>query len=79
MSEEDTIPLNELSEQDAKTEIKEEAQKRLHATNWTMLYDSPIKDDTELLAYRQFMRNIEQQEGFPYSIQWPSKPTVLED
>lgn len=44
----------------------------LKNTDWHMLSDSPVK--TGILEYRQALRDIPQQEGFPDSIVWPLNP-----
>jgi hypothetical protein len=37
------------------------------------LSDSTISD--EMTAYRQALRDVPQQEGFPNTITWPTKPS----
>lgn len=43
-------------------------------TDWTQLADSPLDDKTkeEYRAFRQALRDITEQEGFPLSVQFPS-------
>lgn len=47
-------------------------------TDYMMLPDYPInKDDrVELEAYRQALRDVPQQPGFPESINWPELPEL---
>lgn len=45
----------------------------LAASDWTQLPDAPV-DATAWAAYRQALRDISQQPGFPDAIKWPSKP-----
>ena len=42
--------------------------------DWTQLADSPV-DKTAWATYRQSLRDVPAQTGFPDSIDWPSKPT----
>ena len=48
----------------------------LAACDWTQMADSPLDDETKAAyqAYRQALRDVPQQEGFPTSIQWPEEP-----
>jgi hypothetical protein len=43
-------------------------------SDWTMLPDAPT-DKKAWKAYRQALRDITQQPGFPDNIVWPTKPT----
>ena len=45
-------------------------------TDWTQVLDAPIDEDTKAAyrAYRQALRDVPQQEGFPASIVWPDLP-----
>lgn len=46
----------------------------LAQSDWTMLPDAPT-DKKAWKAYRQALRDITQQPGFPDNIVWPTKPT----
>jgi hypothetical protein len=41
--------------------------------DWTQAADSPV-DKAAWAAYRQVLRDIPAQEGFPKTVNWPSKP-----
>ena len=47
-------------------------------TDWTQTLDAPIDSDTRAAyrAYRQALRDIPEQEGFPEAITWPELPSV---
>jgi hypothetical protein len=57
--------------------IREERNKRLTATDWMVLPDSPYNTET-VRAYRQALRDLPQQEGFPWNgpddpdVPWPT-------
>lgn len=54
-----------------------EARNRLIAeTDYIMAADYPIDDDkrVEWAVYRQALRDVPEQPGFPYEIDWPHKP-----
>lgn len=51
-------------------QVRGERDKRLAATDFYMLQDSPPAPEG-LTAYRQALRDVTEQEGFPESIEWP--------
>lgn len=70
------VELDE-KEQEAKLEeltvkAKEQRNKLLAATDWLALTDNTMSP--EMAAYRQALRNISKQDGFPINIIWPEKP-----
>lgn len=55
----------------------EERAKRdqlLAATDWTQGADIPTTIKSAHKPYRQALRDVPLQEGFPYNIIWPTKP-----
>lgn len=46
----------------------------LAQTDWTQLPDVPDTTRTKYQAYRQALRDVPQQSGFPTDIDWPTKP-----
>lgn len=46
----------------------------LSTTDWTQLSDVPQAIKDKYAAYRQALRDVPQQPGFPDNIQWPVKP-----
>lgn len=55
-------------------EIREERNNRLAVCDWTQLPDAPV-DQTAWAFYRQELRDITDQEGFPANVIWPVPPT----
>ena len=53
--------------------------KMLESCDYLMALDYPISADAreQWRAYRQALRDIPQQEGFPDNIEWPVKPTKI--
>ena len=45
----------------------------LAASDWTQVADAPV-DQAAWATYRQALRDISAQEGFPWTITWPAKP-----
>jgi hypothetical protein len=50
--------------------VRAERDKRLAATDFYLLPDAPQSPET-LLAYRQALREVPQQAGFPALVEWP--------
>lgn len=53
--------------------VREERNQKLKDSDWTQLPDSPV-DKEAWAVYRQDLRNISQQAGFPWDVTWPEKP-----
>lgn len=52
--------------------IREKRNDLLQETDWMALTDNTLT--TEWAAYRQLLRDLPQQEGFPDAVVWPAKP-----
>lgn len=52
--------------------VRAERDSLLAETDWTALSD--VTMSAEMAAYRQALRDITAQEGFPHSVNWPVKP-----
>lgn len=50
----------------------------ISGTDYLMTSDYPIDEETRaaVSAYRQALRDVPQQDGFPYAIVWPEKPVI---
>ena len=46
---------------------------KLKDSDWTQVADAPV-DQAAWAAYRQSLRDITGQEGFPWTITWPTQP-----
>ena len=46
---------------------------KLKESDWTQVIDSPV-DQTVWATYRQALRDVTAQEGFPWTIIWPTQP-----
>jgi len=53
--------------------VREDRNKRLSESDWTQVLDAPV-DQTAWAAYRQALRDVTAQAGFPWDIEWPTKP-----
>ena len=56
------------------SEIRTERNEKIAKTDWTQLPDSPVDNKTAWATYRQALRDITAQTGFPWTIDWPEQP-----
>ena len=61
-----------LPEDEAARRVRGLRTKILAETDWSALSDVTMSD--EMRSYRQALRDITEQEGFPHSVSWPEKP-----
>lgn len=54
-------------------EMRADRNKRLAVCDWTQVNDSPV-DKTVWAVYRQSLRDVTSQPGFPWQITWPTEP-----
>ena len=68
------IPLSEEELQRVATEaawqVRRDRDLKLTASDWTQVADAPVDKDA-WATYRQALRDITTQDGFPYNIEWP--------
>jgi hypothetical protein len=62
------IPAEEMSAM-----VRAQRDEKLVETDWTQLADSPA-DKTVWATYRQALRDVPSQAGFPWNVQWPAQP-----
>lgn len=57
-------------------EIRAERNHLLALCDWTQSADSPLSDEDKArwTEYRQALRDIPEQEGFPYDVEFPKQP-----
>lgn len=55
------------------TAVRADRNSRLSACDWTQLADSPA-DNLAWATYRQALRDVPSQAGFPWDVNWPTKP-----
>lgn len=53
--------------------IRRERNEFLRNTDWTQVIDAPVDQDS-WANYRQALRDITKQEGFPWEVIWPTPP-----
>jgi hypothetical protein len=53
--------------------IRSQRNGLLTESDWTQVLDAPVDRDA-WATYRQALRDITAQDGFPWSVNWPAKP-----
>jgi hypothetical protein len=65
----------QLTQQDADQAmtIRADRNRKLAASDWTQIADSTA-DKAAWATYRQALRDVTEQSGFPWTINWPTQP-----
>lgn len=60
---------------DCAARIRADRNRKLTECDWTQLSDSPLSDADKVAwaAYRQALRELPEQPGFPWNVVWPVK------
>ena len=53
--------------------VRQQRTEKLKDSDWTQVADAPV-DQAAWATYRQALRDISGQEGFPWTIDWPTQP-----
>lgn len=56
-------------------EIRQQRNAKLTECDWTQLPDAPVDAGT-WVTYRQDLRDVTKQQGFPTDVSWPVPPTA---
>ena len=69
----------ELTDEEVAERMRLKRDKLLEASDFYVMPDYPASDYglVEVRAYRQALRDVTKQAGFPNEIEWPQLPTVL--
>jgi Phage tail assembly chaperone protein len=54
--------------------VRQTRDQLLKETDWTQAADIPQTVKDKWTVYRQLLRDVPQQEGFPFNVVWPDKP-----
>lgn len=70
----DAKPEDILQRTEAKaSDLRSQRNLKISLCDWTQLPDAPVNKEA-WAAYRQALRDITKQDGFPWDIQWPLSP-----
>jgi len=53
--------------------VRTQRDEKLKATDWTQVSDAPV-DKTVWATYRQALRDLTKESGFPWDMEWPTEP-----
>jgi hypothetical protein len=53
--------------------VRQQRGEKLKDSDWTQVADAPV-DKAAWAVYRQALRDVTQQSGFPWTIEWPTQP-----
>ena len=67
-----TAQLNDYNQNVLPQEVRAERNRLLAETDYLALSDSTLSSD--MAAYRQALRDVTSQAGFPTDVAWPVKP-----
>lgn len=73
VEEQETAYKERIDEQAAKS-VRTQRDRLLQETDWTQSRDVSLINDSEWVEYRQELRDITIQDGFPHEVIWPTKP-----
>lgn len=66
--------LEKLSLEHSSQNVRDLRNQKLSESDWTQVLDAPV-DQAAWAIYRQALRNVTSQAGFPWSVVWPESPT----
>jgi len=71
-AEQEAAYVQRIDDEQAKA-VRADRDKRLAETDWTQVADAPV-DQEAWATYRQALRDVPEQNGFPWDVSWPTKP-----
>lgn len=57
--------------------VRQQRDAKLTACDWTQTSDNPIANKTAWATYRQALRDLTKESGFPWNITWPNDPNYV--
>lgn len=63
-----------VSSEQASDDVRAERNRRLFEIDWSQGRDVPEELAAKWAPYRQALRDVSNQDGFPFFIEWPEKP-----
>jgi len=70
---EPAVSIHPINMDQAAAEVRGQRDALLAACDWTQVTDAPV-DQTAWAAYRQALRDVPEQSGFPLQVEWPAPP-----
>lgn len=70
-----TIIFQQTPVEEVASDMRARRSQLLQESDWTQLPDVPLATKEVWAAYRQALRDITAQPGFPLTVAWPTPPT----
>lgn len=67
------VQLDEAETKALADSVRADRNRLLTESDWTQVADAPV-DKAAWAQYRQALRDVTEQPGFPYNVSWPVKP-----
>lgn len=65
--------VEQIPDSERAGQVRAERNEKLKASDWTQVLDAPVQQQA-WQTYRQALRDITAQPGFPWTITWPTEP-----
>lgn len=73
------VKVPEPTDEEIAEQVRLERDRRIAATDYLAMPDYPLNEEEKaaVMVYRQALRDVPSQEGFPREVVWPEVPSVL--
>ena len=73
------VKVPEPTDEEIAEQVRLERDRRIAATDYLAMPDYPLSEEEKaaVMVYRQALRDVPSQEGFPRVVVWPEVPSVL--
>jgi hypothetical protein len=71
---EELVAFNAKKDVDKRQEVRDVRNSLLAKSDWTQGKDIPDNVSSAWATYRQALRDVTEQSGFPWTIEWPTQP-----
>jgi hypothetical protein len=65
--------VEDIPDEEKAGQVRAERNDKLTASDWTQVADAPV-DKQAWATYRQALRDVTAQSGFPWTVTWPDAP-----
>ena len=73
------VAVPEPTDDELASQVRTERDSKIAKTDYLAMPDYPLSDEdrVQVFAYRQALRDLPTQEGFPREVVWPNEPAAL--
>lgn len=78
---EETERIATMTDEEIADQVRAERYRKIAATDYLAMPDYPLCDEDRavVMAYRQALRDVPTQAGFPREVAWPDAPAVFKN